>query len=75
MKANILLAKLENLLSAVSELQSDETLGQGAQNKIDQIKNKVQNFIDNVNNVRKKVKDDRQPPSPCKTCPHKDEKK
>jgi len=56
MERRILLAKFENLLSAVNEIVDDEDLGQGARQKIEQIKNKVEDLVGNINKLRKKVK-------------------
>jgi len=70
MKANVLLAKCENLLAAVNALVADPELGPTAQNRIDKIKEKVIIFVENINTVRKKVKPDKAPlPKPkCKVC-------
>lgn len=57
-KRRTLLAKLENILIAISDLKDDVDLGQGSLNKINQIKNKVDAFVENINNVRKKAKEE-----------------
>jgi hypothetical protein len=70
MRPDLLLAKCENLLCAVNQLVDDDNLGANSKNRIDQIKAKVLLFVENIQNVRKKVKPIvvPKPPYKCKNC-------
>ena len=55
-KHRLLLAKLENLMQAIKELEDHADFGQGAAAKIQAIKRDFNQFVQHMNKIRKKVK-------------------
>ena len=56
MNKRLLLAKCENLLHAVAQLEDDIDFGPGSDAKIEKIKREVDKFIEHIDKIREKVK-------------------